>query len=137
MTVVKSKRSKTKFEVLAKAYQLAALTIRLCSNEKHFPKRYRWVITSKIVDESIDICRYIRKENRHLLDRDQPKEYKRRRKNQIKALGCIDTMLTLMDIAYYTFNIEEKTIENWTGEVASLQTLLESWKKSNENFMKS
>lgn len=137
MTVIKSKRSETKFEVLVKAYQLAALTIHLCSNEKHFPKRYRWVITSKIVDESIDICRYIRKANRHLLDRDLPKEYTLRRKNQIKALGCIDSMLTLMDIAYYTFNIEEKTIENWTGKVVSLQTLLQNWKKSDEKFMKS
>lgn len=136
MTVVKSKRSKTKFEVLVKAYQVAALTIRLCSNEKHFPKRYRWVITSKIVDESINICRYIRKANRHLLDRDQPKEYRQRRKNQIKALGCLDAMLTLMDIAYYTFNIEEKTIEKWTGEVVSLQTLLQNWSRSDEKLMK-
>lgn len=61
MSVVKSKRGKSKFEVLVKANKLAAFTIRICSNEKNFPKRYRWTITSKIVNEAIDICRYIRK----------------------------------------------------------------------------
>ena len=63
MSVVKSKRGKSKFEVLVKANELAAFTIRICSNEKNFPKRYRWAITSKIVNEAIDICRYIRKAN--------------------------------------------------------------------------
>lgn len=89
MSVVKSKRGKSKFEVLVKANKLAAFTIRICSNEKNFPKRYRWTITSKIVNEAIDICRYIRKANKRVLNREMLKEYKKRRKYQNKALGRI------------------------------------------------
>ena len=88
MSVVKSKRGKSKFEVLVKANELAAFTIRICSNEKNFPKRYRWAITSKIVNEAIDICRYIRKANKRVLNREMLKEYKKRRKYQNKALAA-------------------------------------------------
>lgn len=49
MSVVKSKRGRSKFEVLVKANELAAFTIRICSNEKNFPKRYRWTITSTAI----------------------------------------------------------------------------------------
>lgn len=136
MSVVKSKRGKSKFEVLIKANELAAFTIRICSNEKNFPKRYRWTIASKIVDETIDICRFIRKANKRALDRAKPTEYKKRLKYQNKALGNIDSMLALMDIAYYTFNIKDEKIDNWVSMVVSLQTLLESWKKSDKQYMK-
>ena len=136
MSVVKYKRGKSKFEVLVKANELAAFTIRICSNEKNFPKRYRWAITSKIVNEAIDICRYIRKANKRVLNREMLKEYKKRRKYQNKALGRIDSMLALMDIAYYTFHIKDEKIDNWVDMVVSLQTLLEGWKKSDKNFMK-
>ena len=136
MSVVKSKRGKSKFEVLIKANELAAFTIRICSNEKNFPKRYRWTITSKIVDEAIDICRFIRKANKRALERAKPAEYKKRLKYQNKALGNIDSMLALMDIAYYTFNIKDEKIDNWVSMVVSLQTLLESWKKSDKQYMK-
>lgn len=136
MSVVKSKRGKSRFEVLVKANELAAFTIRICSNEKNFPKRYRWTITSKIVDEAIDICRCVRKANKCALDREKPKEYKRRLKYQNKALGGTDSMLALMDIAYYTFNIKDAKIDNWVGMVVSLQTLLEGWKKSDKKYIK-
>ena len=136
MSVVKSKRGKSKFEVLIKANELAAFTIRICSNEKNFPKRYRWTITSKIVDEAIDICRFIRKANKRALDRAKPAAYNKRLKYPNKALGNIDSMLALMDIAYYTFNIKDEKIDNWVSMVVSLQTLLERWKKSDKQYMK-
>ena len=53
MSVVKSKRTKGKMEVITKAHDLAEHTVRICSNEKNFPKRYRWCITAKVVDSAI------------------------------------------------------------------------------------
>lgn len=136
MSVVNSKKGKTKFGVLVAANNLASFTIHICSNEKVFPKRYRWTITSKIVDTSIDICRFIRKANKRPLDINKPKDYKKRRKYQNKALGRIDTMLSLMDIAYYTFNIKNEKYDNWIGMVVSLHTLLEGWMRSDKKYMK-
>jgi len=44
MSVVKSKRltKKQPLKVITKANELTTHTIRICSNEKNFPKRYRW-----------------------------------------------------------------------------------------------
>ena len=42
MSVVKSKRGIGKMLVVTRANELAVYTIRICSNEKNFPKRYRW-----------------------------------------------------------------------------------------------
>lgn len=53
MSVPKSKRGKSKMEVITKVNELTEYTIHICSNEKNFPKRYRWCLTSKIIDTVI------------------------------------------------------------------------------------
>ena len=58
MSVVKSKRGEGQLLVITKANELATYTIKICSNEKNFPKHYRWCITSKIVDAAIEISNY-------------------------------------------------------------------------------
>lgn len=55
MSVVQSKRGEGQLLVLSKANELSVYTIKICSNEKNFPKHYRWCITNKIVDAAIDI----------------------------------------------------------------------------------
>ena len=53
MSVVQSKRGQGELEVLTKARELATYTIKICTNEKSFPKRYGWCITNKIVENAI------------------------------------------------------------------------------------
>jgi hypothetical protein len=55
LTVPEGKRTQSKLSVQTKAIELATYTITICSNEKNFPKRYRWCLTSKIVDTAIEI----------------------------------------------------------------------------------
>lgn len=55
MSVVKSKRGQGKLEILTKSRELTAYTIKICTNEKSFPKRYRWCITNKIVENTVSI----------------------------------------------------------------------------------
>jgi len=55
MSVVKSKRGEGQLLVITKANELAAYSIKICSNETNFPKRYRWCITNKIVDAATEI----------------------------------------------------------------------------------
>lgn len=44
MSVVQSKRGEGQLLVLSKANELSVYTIKICSNEKNFPKHYRWCI---------------------------------------------------------------------------------------------
>lgn len=131
MSVPKSKRGKSELEVVTKANDLATYTIHICSNEKCFPKRYRWCITAKIVDAAVDISRYIIMANSVFVGSD-PAMYKLRKTYQTQALASTYSLLSMMDIAYRTFGIEGDRMESWTGKVIDVQTLLRNWKKSDD-----
>lgn len=59
MSVPKSKRTHGKLEALTQARHLKTYTLQICTNEKNFPKRYRWCVTNNIVQEVVEICRLI------------------------------------------------------------------------------
>lgn len=63
MSVVESKREEGKLRAATKAKELAVYTIRICSNEKNFPKRYRWCLTNEIVRAALQINCCIEKAN--------------------------------------------------------------------------
>ncbi len=129
MSVVKSKRTKSKLEVVNKAIALASYTIHICSNEKNFPKRYRWCLTAKIVEHTVDICNDINKANSVYVT--CLRDYQTRRQYQNSALAASYSLLTMMDIAYATFNIDDDRIEYWVGLVIEVQDLLRNWRKSD------
>lgn len=131
MSVPLSKRGESELRVLTKSDELAAYTIHICSNEKHFPKRYRWCITAKIVDSSIDIVRYIKMANSLFINKDEEK-FKLRLIYQDEAIASTYSLLAMIDIAYRTFSIESRRIEYWTGLIIEVQTLLRNWQKVNK-----
>lgn len=131
MSVVLTKRGESKLRVLTKANDLATYTIRICSNEKHFPKRYRWCITSKIVESAIDINRYIKMANAIKITSDRD-SYAMRKANQTRALATTYSLLSMIDIAYNTFGIEGSRIDYWTGLIIELQNLIRKWQTSND-----
>lgn len=135
MSVPKSKRGHSDLEVVTKANELATHTIHICSNEKYFPKRYRWCITSKLVDAAVDINRYIIMANSIYVG-DDVESWKLRKHYQTVALASTYSLLSMMDIAYRTFGIEGSKMDYWTGLVLNVQNLLRNWKKSDERRYK-
>lgn len=131
MSVVKSKQTEGKLLVVTKARELAAYTIKICSNEKNFPKLYRWCITAKIVDCAIDVSSNVNAANSIYVNDDNKKDYQLRRQYQTKALAETYALLSMIDIAYSVFSIESKRIEYWTRLVNEVQVLLRNWRKSD------
>lgn len=133
MSVVKSKRltKKQPLKVITKANELTTHTIRICSNEKNFPKRYRWCITSKLVDSAVEISRNATIANSINAESD-PEMYLLRKKYQTVALANTYSLLTMIDIAYNTFSLEGDKVDYWVGLVVEVQNLLRNWKKSDE-----
>ena len=129
MSVPKSKRGEGQLTVLVKANELATHTIKICSNEKNFPKHYRWCITNKIVDSALDINNYITMANAVFVT--DKNDVALRKQFQTKAIAASYALLSMMDIAYRTFGIESKKIEHWTGLVIEVQNYLRNWKKSD------
>jgi hypothetical protein len=129
MSVVKSKREEGELAVVTKANELATYTIRICSNEKNFPKRYRWCITNKLVDAALDINNCIIKAN-SVFVKDQA-DYQLRKRYQTEGVAATYSLLSMMDIAYRTFGIESDRMKHWTGLVLDVQSLLRNWRKSD------
>ncbi len=129
MSVVKSKREVGKLAAITKANELAMYTIRICSNEKHFPKRYRWCITNKIVESVLEINNLSNKANSvYVKDKD---DYLLRKRFQTAALAETYSLLSMIDIGFRTFGIDSKKIKHWTGLVLEVQNLIRSWRRND------
>lgn len=129
MSVVKSKRGENDLNLVIKANELATYTIKIASNEKNFPKRYRWCITSKIVESALDINNYINMANSIFVNK--ASDYEIRRQYQTKALAATYSLLSMIDIAFRTFGIEGDRIKHWTQLCFDVQNSLRNWRKSD------
>lgn len=138
MSVVKSQRSEGNLVVISKANNLATYTIHICSNEKNFPKRYRWCLSSKIVDAAIEICENINKGNSVYVK--TAKDFEIRHKFQVEALSATYSLLTVINIAYDTFrengvSITSDRLEHWVSMVYEVQQLIRKWRDAdNERY---
>lgn len=129
MSVLVNQRGEQKLEVVTKAIALADYTIQICKNEKNFPKRDRWILTSKITNLSLDIVTGVRKANDVRVT--SREDYIFRRQLQVEAAGNCEALLTLIDIAYRNLGLESRRVEYWTGLIIELEKLISKWRKSD------
>ena len=54
-----------------------------------------------------------------------------RRTYQLNAYAKCEALLSLVELAYVTLNIEGKRIEFWTGCIVRVEELLEAWTYSD------
>lgn len=134
MSVPKHKRRKGTFDVITNAEALVKYTLEITSNEKNFPKRYRWCLTSKIVDASVSMFSDLVRAN---TIRVVTKEDKILRRNyQVRALSEIGNLLGLMQIAYDVFNVDPDRAEYWTRLIINEQTAIREWRDSDRERYK-
>lgn len=134
MTVPKSKRTEGKLQVITKARDLRSYTIKVCTNEKNFPKRYRWCITNGIVQDTNELVKLISSANAIKVEGASDKL--RRRTYQKMALELTEVLLDSVSVAYEIFRIEASRIEYWTAELMDIQRLLRAWMRSDKERYK-
>ena len=130
MTVPKSKRTEGKLQVITKARGLRSYTIKICTNEKNFPKRYRWCITNGIVQDTNELVKLIISAN--AIKVEDASDKVRRRTYQKMALELTEALLDSVSVAYEIFRIEASRIEYWTAEIMDIQRLLRAWMRSDK-----
>ena len=129
MTVLKRLRNESSMSVILRARELAVYTMQVCGNEKRFPKRYRWCITAKVVEEAKEILRKLTFANSMRVD--VPEEGQQRRMMQAKAMAHSFCLLTEINIAFDFLGLPEREVRHWTGLVMEVQRLLKAWQKSD------
>ena len=129
MSLPASKRSQGEMVVITKARLLREYTIKTCTNEKHFPKRYRWCITKNIIDNCNQVTDLILAANEvkveHLSDK------LRRLERQKTALELTAVLLDNINVAYDVFHFKIKTLDEWTRRITDIQNLLRAWIRSD------
>lgn len=128
MSVVKSKQSEGKLVVITKARDLAEYTLKICANEKTFPKRYRWCLTSKIVENAMNINNGVNMANSVFVRDDT--DYILRKRYQTQALAETYALLSMVDIACRTYSLETARVEHWTRLIYDVQNLIRNWRKA-------
>jgi len=128
MSVVKSKQGEGKLVVVTKARELAEYTLKICANEKTFPKRYRWCMTAKIVEAAMNINNGVNMANSVFVYDDA--DYMLRKQYQTRALAETYALLSMVDIAYRLYGLETARVEFWTRLIYDVQNLLRNWRKA-------
>ncbi|MBE7091747.1 MAG: hypothetical protein E7365_00995 [Clostridiales bacterium] len=134
MSVVKSKRGEGQLVVITKAEELAEYSVKICKNEKHFPKAFRWCFTMKIVDEAVSIYTLIREANTIFVTTKE--DYSLRRRKQLEALSLTDSLLGLIDLAKRVYGLDSDRVEHWALLVKNVSKPLRKWLKSDEERYK-
>jgi len=127
MSVPVSKRGWHTFNTIVEATNLAVYTIRICNNEKRFPKRHRWCLAKRIVDTALDICEYLNNANETPM-----KLYDERYNYQEMALKKIATLSSLVNIACCVYSLNDGTAYRWTEQILKVKNYTNRWIESDK-----
>lgn len=125
MSVRKYERKQGHLEVLTRANILAQYTLRICTNDKIFPKKARWMMSNRIVNEALDAFGCIKRANA------LPLFHKERSELQAEAKSHLECLLSYMDLAYDVYNIPTRKIAYWTELVVMTEDKLKHWVESD------
>jgi len=134
MSVPENRRKESKLAVQTKAKELAYYTVRICSNEKVFPKRDRWIITNRIVSTVLTIMEEVDVANDIFVS--TKGDFELRRKSQTIAFSSTAKLLGLMELAYIKYAIEGNKMMNWTQLVVDTRNLIKKWRQVDKERYK-
>lgn len=129
MSVLKRFRSESPFAVRDEARKLEIKIIKLCMNEKYFPKRYRFILTTDIIQDAHRLADYIEAANK--LDLTEVTS-KRRLMYQKEALVRIEYILRKFILAEELgFTIPESSLKELGEDLLKEEKLIKNWIESD------
>lgn len=120
------KRNKGTLGVITLSGNLCDYTLQITSKEEHFPKRYRWCISNRIVQTAIDIDDRLIHANAVYV-REGDGSFERRQRLQLEALELTYVLLRNIDRAYRRFGPGSFNVEHWAGLIDELQKSIRGW----------
>ena len=131
----KKQAEQTEFAIITKAKDLVKHTF-LMTNERRFPKKYRFTIVNRLHDLTIDIFQHIQEANE--LDVQDAGEFRERRYEQKQALSRCKDMLFLIELAERKNLISTEQCAAWTKYAVEVKRMTASWRKKDlERFTES
>ena len=136
MSVTTDKRTPTeeKFETGENFKALCVYTVQVCKNEKHFPKRDRWLLTQEIVKAAVKAYGHVMEAN--AVEVRTWEDYKLRRAHQVKARAKLKKLNAYIEVAMKALNLEPDRAETWQGYIKPCRELLAKWRESDRKRYK-
>ena len=129
MSVLKRFRSESPFAVRDEARKLEIKIIKLCMNEKYFPKRYRFILTMDIIQDAHKLADYIEAANKLELTEATSK---RRLMYQKEAIVRIEYILRKFILAEELgFTIPEASLKELGEDLVKEEKLIMNWIESD------
>jgi hypothetical protein len=123
----------SEFLIITKAKDLVKHTF-LMTNEKRFPKKYRFAIVNRLHDLTLDIFEHIQEANElDISDRDESRE---RLYEQKKALTKCKTVLFLMELSFEKELITKDQCAAWSKYVLDVKYMTAKWRKQDRERAK-
>lgn len=116
------------FILITKAKDLVKHTF-LMTNDRRFPKKYRFTVVNRLQNLVIDIFQHIQEANE--LDLSDPQEFRERRYEQKKALTKCKTVLFLIELSFKRNVISKDQCAAWTKYVLDVKYMTASWRKKD------
>lgn len=111
-------------QVIIKAKELAAHTLRLTSNCNRYPKKYRFSLVDKMQNKALNIYEALFEANRTDL-----KDYKRERLGyQTRAITYCDELLFYIELSQELQIINAKSMEYWSKMVSDIKHMTIAWR---------
>ena len=137
MSVIASDRTPNKLVADQAARDYAEYTIRLCHNNRYFPKSERWTLGNRIVDLCVNIVITVRVANAIVAN--TAEKANSRTEKQWEVVHYIRSAYAIMDIAYQLGHIPSEKMTAWVGLCNVMEKKVIGWlnsdtKKYKETF---
>lgn len=116
-----------KLRVILKAQELAEHTLRVTSNCRRYPKKYRFSLVDKMANKSLEIYEYLHEANRTDL-----KDYRRERSElQTRAITYCDQLLFYIELSMKLGIINMDSMEYWSKMVTDVKRMAIAWRSKD------
>lgn len=113
--------------VISKAIDLIKHTIKLTSNCKKFPKKYRFTLCDRMQNKAMKIYEFLLEANRTPLGC-KSKRYEL----QTKAIWNCDELITYIQICLDLDIIESSSAEHWSKLVCDIKYMAIKWRTTDK-----
>ena len=115
-------------QVIVKAKELAEHTYRVASNDKVFPKKYRFSIVYEMLCMSLHIHNKLLEANRTLLKEDK----KSRQELQTEAIIYCEELQFYIELSVRLGILPFAKAEYWSGLVSDVKRMTLAWRKRDK-----
>lgn len=129
MSVPSSQRAENKLQALKDTFAMTTYTIQMCENEKVFPKKCRWNLCSRIIDQCLYAVIHIRQANR--INAVDDESFSRRAELQNQVLLDFEALWGLMTIAFEAYSVPANKVETWSDLMLTAEERVMAWRTAD------